>query len=202
MEQFPPNSKTKRVEVSEPKKIERITSTDPTRRKKSLGKQFKETFLGGDAKTAFHYVIFGVLIPAAKDALAEAGSAGLEKLIFGDQRAKRSSPHGATGYVNYNRMSNRPATPSRSISKRGRARHDFDEIVLSSRSEAEDVIDRLFDLLSRYDHATVADLYELTGLSSTHTDHKWGWNDLTGASVTRLRNSGYLLDLPEPEPLD
>jgi len=42
--------------------------------------------------------------------------------------------------------------------------------------------------------------YELVGLDSTHTDHKWGWEELTGAGVSRIRG-GYLLDLPEPEPL-
>jgi hypothetical protein len=55
--------------------------------------------------------------------------------------------------------------------------------------------------VSRYESASVADLYELVGLSSVHTDNRWGWTDLTGAGVSRIRG-GYLLDLPEPEPLD
>ena len=86
------------------------------------------------------------------------------------------------------------------MSRQARARHDFDEIVLDSRVEAEAVIDRLFDLVSRYESATVADLYEIVGLSSTHIDHKWGWTDLRGAGVSRIRD-GYLLDLPEPHSL-
>lgn len=206
---YPPNSKTKVSDSPKKEPITRVTSADPVRRKKSLGKQFRETFVGGDAKTALHYVMFGVLLPAAKDALVEAGSAGIEKLIFGETRKRgaRNPASSATGYISYNQnyranMSDRPPMPSRNMSKRARSRHDFDEIVLDSRSEAEEVIDRLFDLVSRYDSATVADLYELCGLSSSHTDHKWGWTDLRGATVSRLRNSGYLLDLPEPEPLD
>jgi hypothetical protein len=87
------------------------------------------------------------------------------------------------------------------MSRQARARHDFDEIVLESRTEAEEVIDRLFDLVSRYESATVADLYELVGLASSHTDHKWGWTDLRGAGVSRVRG-GYLLDLPDPHPLN
>jgi hypothetical protein len=87
------------------------------------------------------------------------------------------------------------------MSQRGRAKHDFDEIVLDQRAEAEEVIDRLYDVVNKYEQATVADLYDLVGLSSTHTDHKWGWTDLRGAGVSRIRD-GYLLDLPDPEPLD
>jgi hypothetical protein len=87
------------------------------------------------------------------------------------------------------------------LSREARAKHNFDEIVLNSRVEAEEVIDRLYDVVSRYESASVADLYELVGLSSTHTDHKWGWTDIRGAGVQRVRD-GYLLDLPSPEPLD
>lgn len=87
------------------------------------------------------------------------------------------------------------------MSQRGRARHDFDEIVLDERAEAEEVIDKLYEVVSRYEFATVADLYDLVGLPSNHTDHKWGWSDLRGAGVSRIRD-GYLLDLPDPEPLD
>jgi hypothetical protein len=208
--EFPPNNeKAKAKAQQEPKKVERVTSADAIRRKKPLGKQFKETFFGGDGRTALQYVMVSVAIPAIKDLLAEMGQAAIEKIIFGDTRAGRrryGPPAGAQGYVSYNRMhtrdpaDDRPPVPQ-SISRRARARHNFDEIILNSRSEAEEVIDRLFDIVSRFDTASVSDLYELVGLELSHTDHKWGWTDMRGASVERVRSGGYLLDLPEPEPL-
>lgn len=204
--EFPANSR-KATEGTPEKRVERVTSADAIRRKKPLGKQFSETFIGGDARSAVHYVLLNVVVPQAKSLLAESGSQMIEKLIFGETRGgggrrPRSSMPGL-GHVQYNRMGGggRPQVEERSISSRGRSLHDFDEIVLASRAEAEQVIDTLYDLVSKYDHATVADLYELTGLRGTHTDHKWGWTSLRGSSVSRLRNQGYLLDLPKPEPL-
>jgi hypothetical protein len=200
---FPPNSQASREEPQEQKRVERVTRSEAIRKKKPLRKQFAETFVSGDAKSAVHYVLFDVLIPAAKDMIAEAGSAGIEKLIFGDSRRKRGTTPpmaGPTGYIQYNRMSPQTA-PQRALSRRARSRHDFDEIVLPQRTEAEDVIDRLFDLVGRYESATVADLYDLVGLEAAHTDQKWGWRNLRGSGVSRVRD-GYLLDLPEPEPLD
>lgn len=199
MEQFPPNSVKSKAPEPEEKKIERITKSEPTRRKKGLAKQFQNTFFGGDLKSASQYVLFGVLIPAAKDALVEAGSAGFEKLIFGDSKRRGSRGMGsALGHVAYNRMSQPvKAMQYQDLSRRARVMHDFDEIVLDSRQEAEDVLDRLYDLLSRYEEVTVADLYELTGIKSTHVDKQWGWSNLKGSSVSRVRG-GYLLDLPEP----
>lgn len=203
---FPPNSEaSKRLES---KNVERVTSSDAIRKKKSLRKQLSETFVAGDMRSAVRYVMFDVLLPTAKDMVVDAVTAGFEKLIFGDSTRRRYGgmrppQSGPTGYVSYNRMApeSRLTSPQRALSRQARARHDFDEIVLDSRTEAEEVIDRLFDLVSRYESATVADLYELVGLSSTHTDHKWGWTDLRGSGVSRIRD-GYLLDLPDPEPIN
>jgi hypothetical protein len=205
--EYPPNSEaSKRRAQEEAKHIKRVTTEEPLRRKKSLRKQFSETFVAGDARTATHYVVFDVLIPAAKDTIVEVLSQGVEKLIYGDSRRKGSGvtpQSGPTGVVSYNRysMQSRQTGPQRTISRQARVRHDFDEIVLTSRTEAEEVIDRLFEVVSQYGSATVADLYELVGITGTHTDNKWGWTDLRGAGVSRVRN-GYLLDLAEPQPLD
>jgi hypothetical protein len=204
---YPPNSKKAVPPPPDEKKVDRITTEDAIRKKKSLGKQFKETFIGGDAKTAAHYALFGVLIPAAKDAVSDAGTQAIEKFIFGESRTKKRGgpPVGATGYVNYNRysMNQRPSESDqrRAMSRRARSQHDFDEIILPSRTEAENVIDGMFDIVSQYGSASVADFYGLLGLKSAHTDHKWGWTDLRGSNATRVRN-GFFLDLPEPEPLD
>ena len=204
--EFPPNSDASKRETpqDQSKDLKQVTSGEVRRKKKSLRKQFSETFVAGDVKTAVQYMVLDVLLPAAKDMVWEAVSEGFHKLIFGDSSRRRGSTppqSGPMGYVQYNRYSRSMSSPQRAMSRQARARHNFDEITLESRAEAEQVIDQLFDVVSRYESATVADLYELVGLSSAHTDHKWGWTDLRGAGVSRTRN-GYLLDLPEPNPLD
>lgn len=87
------------------------------------------------------------------------------------------------------------------MSRRARANFDFDEIILPTRVEADQVLERMFDLLDKYEIVTVADLYDLVGVDSNYTDEKYGWEDLRGADVDRLSRGGYLLDLPRPEPL-
>jgi len=203
--EFPPNSEASKRGVPDGKNISPVVTGGATRRRKSLRKQFKETFIAGDARTAIQYAMFDVLLPAARDTVLDVFQQGLEKLILGDSRRRGSTrpPSGPTGHIQYNRYSSmsRLSGPERALSRQARSRHNFDEIVLDERAEAEEVIDRLFDLVSRYESASVADLYELVGLTATHTDNKWGWTDLSGAGVSRIRG-GYLLDLPEPEPLD
>lgn len=203
MEQFPPNSKST-TRPEEPKHIDRVTSVDPIRRKKSLGKRFKSTFVGGSAKIAVEYMITEVIIPAIQETLIDAFQGGIERLIRGESRPRRApSGYSNVGHVAYNRMSAPVRSdPPRTLSRRARSRHDFDEIVIPDRREAQEVIERMYDVLSRYDVVTVSDFYAMIGVQSAHTDHKWGWRNLAGTRAVRLGSGGYLLDLPEPEALD
>lgn len=201
--EYPPNSEASRNVAN--KRVEQITSTVGVRKRKSLRKQFAETFFAGDIKSTVKYVTFDVLLLSFREMVLDAINAGSERLMLGDSRRRGIHPpvSGPTGYVSYNRYAmggaSRVGAPQRVMSRMARARHDFDEIILQSRTEAEEVIDRLFDLVGRYGTATVADLYELVGLTASHTDNKWGWSDLRGSGVTRV-STGYLLDLPEPQP--
>jgi hypothetical protein len=206
---YPPNSfSSKQPPDPEPaaeKNVERVTSSEAIRRKKSLGRKFKEVFFAGSLKSATAWVVGGVLIPAAKDLFIDAVREGSEKLVRGDAYRRRDSRYsGDRGYIDYSRrFSTRPdprEEPPRALSARARSRHDFDEIVLQSRAEAEDVISQMFEIVSRYDTATVADLYTLVGVRPSHVDQKWGWGDMRGAGVARVRD-GYLLELPDVQPM-
>lgn len=200
----------KKQERPKDEKLAQVTSGDAVLRKQPLGKRFKETFVGGDTKGVMSYVVLDVLIPAAKDMIVDATNGGIERMLFGDNRTnRRGRNRSSNGYVSYNRYGssggrvpwNQDREEPRNLSRRSRAAHDFNEIIVETRGEAEEVLDKLFELISRYDQATVSDLYDLTGVKGNYTDEKWGWTDFRGAGVTRVRN-GYLLDLPKPELLD
>jgi len=131
----------------------------------------------------------------------------MERVLFDGGRSAnrrgRGRRPGGGSYVSYDRYSSRDRRDdSRSLSRRARATHNFDEIILDKRVEAEEVINQLFEIVSKYEQASVADLYNLVGISGQFTDENYGWTDLRGAGVTRLTRGGYLLDLPRPEPLD
>ena len=203
-EVFPGNSQRDKKTAPKEKKVERVTTAEPIRRKKGLGRKFKDVFFGGDPKATASFIVQSVLIPAAKDMIVDAASEGVQKLVRGDSYRRRSAPSsGPSGYVAYNRIGRGPpvAESPRSMSPRARARHEFDEIVLQSRQEAETVIEQMYEIVSKYDTATVSDLYDLVGIRATHVDHKWGWTDMRGAGVVRVRD-GFLLELPDVVPME
>jgi hypothetical protein len=102
----------------------------------------------------------------------------------------------------YDRQSRKSRHQERSRpSGRGRSRHQFDDIIIESKPEAEEVLTVLVEAIEMYESCAVADLYEAVGLPTDFTDHKWGWFNLSSAYVKRDR-VGYSLVLPKPEPLE
>jgi hypothetical protein len=75
------------------------------------------------------------------------------------------------------------------------------DIVLATEADAEEVLERLFQMIVKYDVASVGDLYDAVGLNGTYEDTKWGWANLAGSGVSRVR-SGYMLVLPKPVPVE
>lgn len=157
---------------------------------------------------ALEYMATDIVVPAVRDLIYEALQGGLDRMIYGESHSHRRRPSStSTSYsnvphVNYQGMSsNRQPNTARTLSQRARTRHDFGGIVLQSRQDAEEVIDRMFDVLARYGSVPVTTLYALTGIQASHTDEKWGWTSLAGAKAAKQRDGGYLLDLPDPEPL-
>jgi hypothetical protein len=213
MSEFPPNShNTKAQETAQPReKMKPVTSAKAERRKRGLGRQFKETFFRGSGKDAFAFAIEDVVVPAIQDTLHVALRSGIERLIYGDTRGTGrpsfssfwSNNDPAVGKVDYNGVSKstRSSTSERSLSRSGRARHDFGELLIPSGPEANEVIDRMFEGLNRYGQVSVADLLVLVGIRPEHTDEKWGWTNLTGATAIRTRNGMFRLALPEAEEL-
>jgi hypothetical protein len=208
MDTFPANSQKAKATEAPREPVKPVTSAETRGRKRGLGRQLKDTFIRGTGKDAFSYMLEDVVIPAVRDTVHEAIQGGLERLIYGDRSTTRrpAARSGlmsqAPGQVRYDSIS-RPtqAAPARKISPQARARHEFSELVIANRQDANEVLDRMFDITSQYGEVSVADLYGLTNVEASHTDMKWGWKSLQGARVVRLRDGQFLLDLPEPQPL-
>lgn len=215
MEEFPNNSSragdpdlTGEVE----KDIEKIISGDVIIRKSSKWKRFRQSFIAGDATSVGEHVFWNLMLPAIQDAVADMGRTFIEMMIFGDKRSRfgpTSTPVsglGSTSRINYggissggNRLVLNPSQNS-PVSEPMHVRYNPNEIVVPTRTEAEDIITKMFEVLEKYRTVTVADLYRMVGVSSDYVDHKLGWTDLSSADVRRV-NEGMLLVLPPPKDL-
>lgn len=182
--------------------IEKIVEGKVISRKPPWYKRFSQSMIADDAGNVGEYILTDVIIPATKNLIVDMISQSVERVLFGTTRGRiRRSPLGMTlrDQVNYGRISSE-REPRRYMSREARAKHDFNEIVLESRSEAIDVMEGMIERIRRYGSVTVAELYDFVGVTGSYADQRWGWNDLVSADVRQVPG-GFLLDLPAPEPI-
>lgn len=69
------------------------------------------------------------------------------------------------------------------------------DTVFNLRSDAEKVFDTMNELLDDYEMVSVADLYDLTGITCSFSDNKIGWKNLSKMKIYTSRH-GYTLTMP------
>ena len=202
MENYKPNSnkfKTEQKEAQE-KKIEKVVQGTVKTKKKNEISKIKEAFISEDARNVKTYILTDVIIPAAKKLISDIVKDGIEMLLYGGSNPRSKSSGGSRpSYVSYNSYSS--SRDDRSDDSRTRASgYTFEDVYLDNRGEAEDVLTRMDEIIDTYDMVSVADLYDLVGITGKFTDNKYGWTNIRGARVVHTRD-GYLLDLPRPRVL-
>lgn len=193
----PSNSKASK---QQPKQVAPVAQA---RLETHRGGRLKNALVAETGKALFEYAVYDVIVPMIKDAAA----AMFNRALYGDGRGytvgRQPSRYGRTDYGAYSRPRTDGSVrdPRRELSPRVKTQHNFDEVVFNDRAEADLVLDRLMDLIDTYGVATVADFYDLAGISTDYPDNSWGWERLGGAAIRRTR-AGYILDLPRPITID
>lgn len=206
--EYPSNSKMTKKPEEKIREVKKVTSAVVVEKDKPL----LARIFGDHMQDIGSYVVWDVLIPTMKSTVSEIISNGIEMILYGDsgssptRRRRGISRERDRSYVSYNRMyDDRPRRSSQSQGKpkssRNKSRHQFNDITIETKPEAEEVLTVLVEAIDMYDVCTVADLYEAVGLPTDFTDHKWGWDNLSSAYVKRDR-FGYSLVMPKPEPLE
>ena len=210
MDDYRPNSKLKKnpegkIEKTKPdnKKIEKIVSGKVVKKKKSW---ITKLFVSENETDLKSYIVDDILIPAGKRAISDIADAmgdivrnTISMALYGEEA--RPSRRGGASRISYRDYYDRRESSSRRESSRRVSGYAYDEVILETRAEAEDVLNRLDELISIYGMASVADLYDLVGISGQYTDNKYGWTDTRSATSVRVRD-GYLLKMPRAIPLN
>ena len=204
-DRFPGNSRRDKSS-KKPPKLEKVGKSKVIVKEPDLGQKVKESFTSEAGKSILEYLILDVVVPNTKSLILDLVNQGLERRFYGDgsPRSRAYSSRKTSGYQSYNRAfqsSTKPINTSQSRPSSSVNGPRFKNIIVGDRGEAEMHIDILSSRIDEYDVATLADLYELVGISGDFTDYKYGWTDSRGFRVRPVRD-GYLLDLPEPKPID
>lgn len=198
---YKPNSHTYREEqknLPEKKKVEKVVTGKAKIKKKGELSKFKDIFISEDITNVKSYVFLDILVPAIKKAVSDIVRDGVDMILYGESGKTKNRSNGS--YVSYRDYSKRDSR-DRFGSDRPRRGYNLDDIILDSRGEAEAVLEQMDALIDTYGIVSVADLFDLVGITGEYTDNKYGWTNIRNAEAVRIRD-GYALRLPKPMPID
>jgi hypothetical protein len=201
-EVYKPNSnrfkeeQKKNADSTEKKKVEKVVRGKVKTKPKSGVSKLTDVFISEDAANVKSYIVMDVLVPAVKKAISDIVRDGIDMILYGEARGRKSSS--SSSYVSYRDYSRRDDDRRRDSRRSG---YSHEDIILESRGEAEEVLTRMDELIDMYGTVSVADLYDLIGKSCAYTDNKYGWTNIRNAEPIRVRD-GYMLKLPKALPLN
>lgn len=199
MENYKPNSRTsKKKEEVKKEKVEKIVKGAVKSKKKN---SLLSLFVSDEVVDIKSYIVYDILIPTVKKAVSEIVTNGIDMMLYGEiDKSRKSSTSSRVSYRSYYDRNDRERQTDRARARTGGG-YKYDDVILETRGEAEDVLNRMDELIEIYGMASVADLYDLVGISGQYTDNKYGWTDLRSAISVRVRD-GYLLKMPRAIPLN
>lgn len=219
-ELYPSNSKPDRPKPVKKKPPEREikqivdSSAVKVRRKSGIARLAKSIF-AGDAKSISEYLMDDVVIPKLQDILLDTINKGGEYLIYGETKASRlggnrrssiyySGVGGREADRKLDRIERYGTLETKEIGGSNNQNYDVDyysDLVFRDRQQAEEILSRMYEDLQDYGCCTILSLKSMMGHHTTHTDEKYGWEDLTGSRIKKVRG-GWLLELPRATYLD
>lgn len=202
--QFPANNGAAKEKVTQPKKdITPLAGIVAQKQKPPMMRRIRDAFTGDDSSSFGEYLILQILVPAVKTTLYDLITGGANRALFGQGVRPGQQSIGSGGRINYgnlSRLGTSDVGQQRALSQFDMATHQFNNIILNSRADADQVLSALVDILQKYDMVTVSDLYELVNVTGSYVDDKWGWYNLAGATISPVRG-GFVLNLPPTEQL-
>lgn len=191
-------------QMTERKKVDKVIHGTAKVKKKSEFRKFADNFISEDVDSVKTYVVRDVIIPSVIDLVEDIVVGGIRTLLRGDSGRRdsrdRRSYSGSPSYVNYSRYSDRRDDRSYRDNQTRRG-YGYDDIVVNSRADAEAVIEQMDGIVDTYGMVSVADLYDLVGMTSNYTDNNYGWTNIRNAEPVRLRDGGWMIKMPKAIPI-
>ena len=178
------------------REIKKVVDSGVKTKKKSEISKLSSIFISEDAANVKSYIFMDVLVPAIKKAISDIVRDGIDMILYGGSGGGKKTSSNVS-YVDYRKASERPSTSGARVS----TRFDYDDLIFENRGKVEAVREQMEEVIDHYGFVTVAEMYEMAGITAPFTANKYGWTSIRTAEPVRTRD-GYILKLPKAMPID
>ena len=181
-------------------KVRMVVQNGVKARKKGFMGRIKEILFADDIENVKEYAITDVIIPGLKNLIVDSVAMLVQGSAYSGRRRDRDERVSYSTKYKYGDR-DRDDRKDRRRRREEKEEVEYDEIIFRTISDAEAVLDELYDLLKKNDYVSLKDFYDISGYKSSVFDDNWGWDNLDGVRPKRCRE-GYYLTLSKPYPLD
>lgn len=199
---YPSNSFANKASKPEQKQIKAVTTGKV--QKQGIFKRLGRALLEDSIANAREAAMSDIIVPGIKSLIYDTLVEGLSVVLFGSFGAidpGRSRNHNYTSYSRYYEKRNGRSGPIEEYKGSSRRVYDVDDIIVESRRDAIKVLEEAEWIIHKYGQLSVADYYDIVGITSPWTEHNYGWISLEGAGIRSVRD-GFLIVMPAPKLLD
>lgn len=188
--------------VPQKKEIKQVVS-DAKQVSRPATRRFFDFLLAESPKDLLKRIGSEVLVPRAKAGIEEAFNSFVHGMFWGGGAAPPSQIVRGTvlrgGGINYQGISSQQTGLQQARQALPVQQHsgNYQDLVVPTQESAEILLANMYDLLNEYRLVSVADLYEMAGITPSPSDGSYGWTNLDGSRIQKVRD-GYLLQLPRP----
>lgn len=177
-------------------------------RKEGLLKKFGRYILEDTIETAKEHTIKEILIPGIRNLLFDTFNEMVATMLFGDDAPRptagyRSATGRKVGHTSYDKYyddkQSRRGNPKTAAYRE--MPRDPDDIILPSRAAVYNVLDEVDSIIRKYGQASIAQFYDAAGITGEWTDNRYGWENLNGVKISKVRD-GYMIIMPPTIVLD
>lgn len=195
MTELKSNSNKSRRADAEKKQLSPVVNGKIVRKKKSEVRKFVDMFVAEDKETMKSFIFEDVIVPAGKKIISDIVDAILYGESGGGSKSRRPGSR-----ISYNSITDDRRERRNYASVRGPG-YDYGDVVVPNRGAAEELLDQLDAVIDQYGTASVADMYDLLGVTHNYTDNNYGWTNIATAQPVRLRDGQYTIKMPKAMPL-
>lgn len=142
MDDYKPNShksKEEQRETTPEKKVEKIITGSAKAKKKNGLQKFTDTFIPEDVDNVKSYIFEDIIVPAIKDIILDA----VKAFLGANGKTGKYSTSSKMSYTPYYEKEN---SRRKNYNTGTRSGYSYDDIILDTRGEAEDVLSRMDEL--------------------------------------------------------
>lgn len=192
---------SKQPNSDQPRKAKQVAKAKV--KKQGVIRKFARYIFADSIESAKEKAMSDVIKPGLQSLIFDSCTELLSLIIFGSAEeayrgTRRNRRNEKTSYDKFYRDKDHRANQKASYQN---VPYDPDDIILNTNGEARDVLTELDYHIREYGQASVADLYDIVGITSEWTDNRYGWTSLRGAQIKPIRD-GFLLVLPRTHVLD